>query len=132
MTKPDTGSRPLQIAGFVAIVFGMLTVFAGGRALFASDAAVGDVVPFVLRFNFMAGFAYILAGVGLLRAERSAVWISLAILAMTFLVAVALGIYIQQGGAYAPRTLAAMALRILVWASISRVAWVYIRQAQRR
>ncbi len=132
MTRAHPGNRALQIAAFVAIVFGALTVFAGGRALFASDAAIGDVVPFVLRFNFMAGFVYILAGVGLLRQERSSVWISLAILAVTFLVMAALGIYIQQGGAYETRTLAAMTLRIVVWAVISRIAWVHIRQAQAR
>ncbi|WP_113911174.1 hypothetical protein [Roseovarius dicentrarchi] len=132
MTTPTKAQRVLQITGVVAIVFGLLTVFAGGRALFASDAAIGDVVPFVLRFNFMAGFVYILAGVGLLRRERSAVWISLAILAVTFLVAVALCIHIQQGGAYEPRTGAVMILRIVVWAVITRIAWVHIRRGQAR
>ena len=135
MTKVNSGSRALQIAAGVAIIFGVLTVISGGRALFGSDAAraaMGDVVPFVLRFNFMAGFAYILAGIGLFRQERSAVWISLAILAITFLVMVAFGLHIQQGGAYEMRTVVAMTLRIAVWAVISWVAWTYIRQAPRQ
>jgi hypothetical protein len=33
----------------------------------ATRAAAGNAVPFVLWFNFLAGFAYILAGLGLLR-----------------------------------------------------------------
>ncbi len=135
MTKANPGSRALRIAAGVAIVFGALTVLSGGRALFGSDearAAMGDVVPFVLRFNFMAGFAYMLAGIGLFRRERSAVWISLAILAVTFLVMLAFGLHIQQGGAYEMRTVGAMTLRIAVWAGISAVAWKYIRQAPAR
>lgn len=135
MTKANPGSRALQIAAGVAIVFGILTVISGGRALFGSDAAraaMGDVVPFVLRFNFMAGFAYILAGIGLFRRERTAVWISLAILGVTFLVMLAFGLHIQQGGAYEMRTVAAMTLRIAVWAMLAAVAWRYIRQAPTR
>ena len=135
MTNANHGPRALQIAAGVAIIFGALTVISGGRALFGSDAAraaMGDVVPFVLRFNFMAGFAYILAGIGLLRRERSAVWISLAILATSFLVMLAFGLHIQQDGAYEMRTVAAMTLRIAIWAVISWTAWTYIRQSPRR
>jgi len=50
-------ARPLSltIAASVAIVFGALTIVAGGRALFGG-ADMGAVVPFVLWFNFCAGF----------------------------------------------------------------------------
>ncbi len=133
MAKAISGSRALRIAAGVAIVFGLLTVISGGRALFGSDAArtnLGDVVPFVLQFNFMAGFVYILAGIGLLRRARLAVAVSLAILAVTFLVMLAFGLHIQRGGAYEMRTVAAMTLRIAIWAVISKVAWTYIRQAR--
>lgn len=65
----------LWIAALVALAFGALTVLSGGRALFgsaAAQAAVGDAVPFVLWFDFVAGFAYIAAGVALIlrRAAR--------------------------------------------------------------
>ena len=62
-------ARPLSqsiIAG-VAVVFGLATVISGGRALFGG-ADMGAVVPVVLWFNFMTGFAYLLAGIGLWRA----------------------------------------------------------------
>ncbi|MDF1856502.1 hypothetical protein [Pseudooceanicola sp.] len=119
----------LLIAVGVAIVFGMLTVMSGGRALFGSEdarAAVGNAVPFVLWFNFLAGFAYIVAGIGLFLRHSPAVWISIGILAASFVVMLALGLHIAQGGAYEMRTVGAMILRTGVWAAISVVAWKHI------
>jgi len=55
------------------MVFGALSILAGGFALFggtATEAAVGDAVPFVLWFNFFAGVAYVVAGAGLLKRRR--------------------------------------------------------------
>ena len=49
-------SLTLRIAGGVAIVFGVLTIFSGGRTLLGS-ADAGAVVPFVLWFNTLAGLA---------------------------------------------------------------------------
>ena len=77
----------LRIAALVAVVFGIATVFSGGRVLFGPEAArvaAGAVVPFVLWFNFVAGFAYVLAGVGLERrtavamAIRTGLWTVIA------------------------------------------------------
>jgi len=65
--------RFLKILAVVAIVFGALTVFSGGRALFGSAearASVGNAVGFVLWFNFLAGFAYVLTGAGLWQCRR--------------------------------------------------------------
>lgn len=69
MNTLERGCRALTAAGAVGLVFGLLTVFSGGTALFGGEAArtaVGNAVPFVLWFNFIAGFFYVLAGVGLL------------------------------------------------------------------
>ena len=66
----------IVIAGIVAVLFKSLTIHSGGRALFGGKAArlaVGDALPFVLWFNFGAGFAYIIAGAGLLMQVRWAV-----------------------------------------------------------
>jgi hypothetical protein len=115
----------LLIAAIVALVFGALTVFSGGRALFGgadARAAVGDAVPFVLWFNFLAGFAYVVAGIGLLLRHRPALWLSLGILVATGLVFLAFGVHVLQGGAHEMRTVGAMILRIAVWAAISVVA----------
>jgi len=115
----------LLIAAVVAVVFGALTIFSGGRALFggtAARAAVGDAVPFVLWFNFLAGFAYVAAGIGLILRYHWAVWLSIAILAGTVLVLLAFGVHVMQGGVYEMRTVGAMILRTVVWAAIAVVA----------
>ena len=124
----------LLIAAGVAIVFGLLTVLSGGRALFGSveaRAAVGNAVPFVLWFNFLAGFAYVLAGIGLFLRHSPAVWVSIGILVSTFLVMLAFGLHTAQGGAYEMRTVGAMILRTGVWAAISVVAWKHIGRQPR-
>ena len=120
-----TTRRTLTLAAGVALVFGALTVLSGGRALFGgaeARMAVGNAVPFVLWFNFTAGFAYIVAGIGLWLSRRWALWLSLAILIATALVFVAFGIHVLGGGAYEGRTVGAMILRTGVWAAISAVA----------
>ncbi|MBT4905978.1 MAG: hypothetical protein HOK98_07230 [Rhodospirillaceae bacterium] len=121
-TNRKTG---LLIAAIVALAFGALTVLSGGRALFGAAearAAMGDAVPFVLWFNFMAGFAYVVAGIGLIRRQRWAVWLSFVILAATVLVLLAFAAHVLQGGAYEMRTVGAMILRAVVWVFISIVA----------
>jgi hypothetical protein len=54
-----TSSRPRWaiVAALVAVAFGIFTVFVGGRTLFGGPverAAAGNIVPFVLWFNFLA------------------------------------------------------------------------------
>ncbi len=117
-------SLTLRIAGGVAIAFGVLTVFSGGRTLLGS-ADMGAVVPFVLWFNTLAGLAYVVAGLGLWQGRRWAWPLSLAIFAATLLVFAAFGLHVAQGGAFEMRTVYAMALRSAVWGWI---AWV-TRQA---
>ena len=48
----------VKAASIVAIVFGLMTIISGGSVLFIESArrAAGDYVPFVLWFNFLAGF----------------------------------------------------------------------------
>lgn len=114
-------SRSMKIAAIVAIVFGALTVVSGGRALFGG-ADMGDVVPFVLWFNFGAGFAYVLAGFGLWRGAAWGRVLSLGILLATAAVFLAFLWHVLQGGAYELRTMGAMILRTAVWAAIAVIA----------
>ena len=125
MTTTSMCSRALKIAAGVAVVFGALTVLSGRRALFGgieARAAVGNAVPFVLWFNFVAGFAYVAAGIGLALRRRWALWLSLAILIATALIFTGFGIHVLRGGAHEMRTIGAMVLRTGVWAVISAVA----------
>ena len=110
---------------FVAISFGLLTIRAGGTVLFGSAAArsaAGHYVPFVLWFNFLAGFAYVVAGVGLWLERRWAAWLALVIAVATALVFAAFGVHVLACGDYELRTVAAMSLRTLVWTAIAVVA----------
>lgn len=110
----------------IAIIFGMLTVKAGGQVLFGGDAfreAAGRYIPFVLWFNFLAGFVYVVAGVGIWLGRQWAVWLSLGILLTTTLTFTAFGLYASTGGEFEVRTVAAMTLRCIVWATISLLAY---------
>mgnify|MGYP003666914361 CR=1 FL=1 len=125
MSQPNVSVWGLKAAAVVGMVFGLMTIVSGGNALFgdaAARAAVGKAVPFVLWFNFAAGFVYVVAGAGLLFRRRWALWLSVAILVATILVFIAFAIHAQQGGLYETRTVGAMILRISVWAMIAYLA----------
>jgi uncharacterized membrane protein (DUF2068 family) len=109
----------MRIAAAVAVAFGLLTLREGGTVLFGSEAArlaAGAYVPFVLWFNFLAGFVYVIAGAGLWARRRWAVWLALSVAVGTAAVFAAFGIHMLLGGAFEMRTVAAMALRTTVWA----------------
>ncbi|MCI5076847.1 hypothetical protein [Oricola sp.] len=125
MKSQSSHSRPRMIASGVAVVFGILTIASGGRALFggaAAQAAAGDAVPFVLWFNFLSGFAYVLAGFGIAMGRRWAVAFSIALVAAIAVVFALFGLHVYQGSAFEMRTVGAMTLRLLVWIAITAVA----------
>ena len=113
-------ARPLSvsIAAGVAAVFGLATVVSGGGALFGG-ADMGAVVPFVLWFNFGAGFAYVLAGIGLWRDAGWAPMLSLGIAVPTAAVVAAFLWHVGSSGAWEVRTLGAMILRTGIWIAIA-------------
>lgn len=118
-------TRTLQALAIAAILFGGLTVFSGGRALFggeAARAAVGNAVGFVLWFNFLAGFVYMLTGVALWRGLRWGVWAAGLLALGTALVAAAFGVHVMNGGAYETRTVGALGIRLLFWVIVFWVA----------
>lgn len=117
-------NRPGWLLAVAALAtgFGILTLIAGGRVLFGSSAAraaEGDYVPFVLWFNFLAGFVYIAAGVALGLARPWAARLALGIAVASALVYAAFGIHVLIGGPFTPRTAVAMALRTIVWTAIA-------------
>lgn len=118
-------SWPRMVASGVAVIFGILTIVSGGMALFggaAAQAAAGNVVPFVLWFNFLSGFAYVLAGVGIAMGRRWAVTLSIALAAAIAVVFALFGLHVYQGAAFEMRTVGAMSVRLLVWVAIAAVA----------
>lgn len=126
MTSNRFRQIPIRTVSVVAIGFGLLTIKEGGAVLFGSDAAraaAGNYVPFVLWFNFLAGFVYITAGAGLWLRRRWAMRLAMVIAAATASVFVALGAHVYAGGEYEVRTVIAMSMRTLVWTVISVIAW---------
>lgn len=124
MTSPKRGVWIKAIA-VIAIAFGLLTIREGGAVLFVdgpSRVAAGNHVPFVLWFNFLAGFTYVIAGLGLWMRRRWAAGLALAIAAATALIFAAFGAHVALGGAWEKRTLIAMSLRTLVWVGIAVAA----------
>ena len=117
MTRPLS----LTLAAPIACLFGLATLVSGGRALFGGAETEG-IVPFVLWFNFGAGFAYVAAGIGLWRGAGWARWLAFAIALSTGVVFAAFLAHVLQGGAYLPRTMGAMTLRLGVWAAIATLA----------
>ena len=114
------------VAAAVAVVFGILTVLSGGGALFggeAARAAVGNAVPFVLWFNFIAGFFYVLAGIGLFLWRGWAAQLSAVIAIATLIVFAAFGWHVATGGAFEMRTVAAMILRSGIWIAVAIPAY---------
>lgn len=130
MTTAKRGFRTWAIS-LVAVLFGLMTIKEGGAVLFgdeAARAAAGNYVPFVLWFNFVSGFAYVFAGIGLWLQQRWAIWLAIAIAAAIVLVFAAFGVHIYSGGDYEQRTVIAMSLRTLIWAVIAALAAQSLRR----
>lgn len=106
------------VAGGLAILFGVATLVEGGQVLFGGSearTAAGNVVPFVLGFNFAAGFFYLATGGLTILQKPIAVWLARALGVATIGVFVALGVHILNGGAFESRTVVAMTVRSVFW-----------------
>ena len=120
------------ITAIVAVIFGMMTIKSGGSVLFIDGEArlaAGNYVDFVLWFNFLAGFFYVVTGIGIWLDKAWAPKAAITIAALTLLVFAAFGVHILNGGEYEQRTVIAMSMRTLVWTAIAFTCW---RQLLRR
>ena len=111
----------LWVVCALALVFGLLTLKSGGLVLFTEGEfhqQAGSYVPFVVWFNFIAGFAYLAAGAGLWMRRRWGAWAAIAIAVATLLVFALLGLHITGGGSYENRTLGAMTLLVIATLSV--------------
>jgi len=118
----------LYAVAAVALVFGLATIVSGGQVLFGGEAAreaAGHYLPFVVWFNFLAGFAYVAAAVGLATGQAWAAHLALVIAVATGLVFFYFGLFVLTGAPFEMRTVGAMTLRTSLWAGI---AWFARRQ----
>ena len=113
----------LKLAAVIAVLFGAATVASGGNVLFGGGAdRAGSYVPFIVWFNFVAGFFYVAAGPGLWLRQAWAAWLAIALAVGTAAAFAALGLHIDRGGAYEARTVIAMSLRLGIWVAIAALA----------
>lgn len=129
------GNIQIRSASIIAVLFGLLTIREGGAVLFWSETArlaAGQYVPFVVWFNFLAGFAYVVAGFGLWFWRRWAAGLAVGVAAATLAVFIAFGIHITGGGGYETRTIVAMSLRSAVWIAVAAVAYRFLWRTRRR
>ncbi|MBK9040614.1 MAG: hypothetical protein IPL83_15875 [Bdellovibrionales bacterium] len=108
-----------------AIIFGIITIISGGKSLFTEVGriAAGNYVRFVLWFNFISGFVYVVAGVGLAQDRAWSGRLAVFLAAVISLVFVFLGIHILTGWAYEIRTVGAMVLRSGFWLIVARLSY---------
>ena len=125
-TRSQQRTPLIWLISLISVGFGLLTIKEGGTILFGDEAAratAGNYVPFVLWFNFVAVFAYVVAGIGLWLQQRWAVWLAASLAAATALTFAAFGIHVLLDGLYEKRTAIAMSMRTLVWSTIAALAW---------
>lgn len=113
---------PRVLLGGLAVIFGVATLFEGGRLLFGGPEAraeAGRVVEFVLRFNVAAGVVYVVAGIAMLLDRPLARFLASALAATSAIVFAALIGHICAGGGFETRTIVAMILRTGFWTALA-------------
>lgn len=121
----------LALLSVIAVVFGVATIFAGGRVLAGADPGYEVFRPLVV-FNTLMGFAYMATGVLMWRSvERGRIAAFLIFVLNTFAWAVVILLYRLDLGV-AVESVRAMALRTVVWLLLAMgAAWV-VRRGSRR
>jgi len=82
----------------------------------------------VLWFNFLSGFVYVLAGIGIVLRKPWGGMLAIALAVAILAVFALFGWHIIRGGAYEVRTMGAMVLRATVWIAIS----IFLRRTARK
>ena len=112
------------LLALVAIAFGILTLFAGGRVLAGADPGYVVFRP-LLVFNTLMGLAYVTAGVLIWRDLRRGRIAALAIFLLNLLVLAAIAWLYRRGAAVTVDSLRAMSLRTGVWLALFlATAWL--------
>lgn len=126
MTHPIPVPVWKKTLGIIAVLFAALTLFKSGQILFGPQSArdaVGDFVPFVVQFNFVAGFAYLLAGIGIFLGRHWALGMSALIALATLVTTVFFARHLLAGGAFEMQTVGALGIRSLFWIVVSLILW---------
>lgn len=118
-------NKLVKIAALVSLIFGLLTIFAGGGViadLFGMREKEGNYVLFVVWANFICGFLYLFASYGFLKKKKwtaNVVGLTVWILVAAFIVLI---VWILNKEPYETKTIFALSFRMLVTLSLLWVA----------
>jgi len=124
-THENLSLFPKSLAIF-GLIFGVITLFSGGNVLFGPETAqlaAGNFVPFVVWFNFIAGFVYILTAIFMLRRKMIAFPLALIIVLATTIATIAFAQFVSLGGSFEMRTVGALAFRTGFWAVVAYILY---------
>jgi hypothetical protein len=124
--------KAVVAVAIAAVLFGVLTVIVGVRALFGAGPGYVVYLP-LLRFNTIMGIAYVAVGVIAWRNLKLAVYGAAAICVLNLFALGTIGYLYTPDGPIARESLRAMMLRTIVWLLLLLVlAWANRGSAARR
>ena len=116
-----------NVLAFVAMLFGLVTLFAGTRVLLGTDPGYTVYQP-LLIYNVSMGLAYVLAGIVAFRHVGRGMYIAAIIFSLNLIVLGAIFYLYLEGSAIAIDSLRAMTLRTTVWLVLfSGLGWLNYR-----
>ncbi|MBD3615048.1 MAG: hypothetical protein HUJ22_00645 [Gracilimonas sp.] len=98
-----------------AILFGGITVFAGGGVLFGFFNPGYHILQPLLIFNFIMGFIYVGTGLLIWKKHSKAIYMTLFVLIFNLLILFTVGTFYLTGGNAAIQSVIAMAIRAAIW-----------------
>jgi hypothetical protein len=106
----------------VAVLFGLLTIFAGTRVLLGSNPGYLVFRP-LLIYNAAMGVVYVAAGIIAWRNIRQGMYVAAAISVLNLIVLTTIFFLYTEGNAIAVDSLRAMSLRTAVWLALFAGFW---------
>lgn len=119
----DRSIRIIQaVVAAIAVLFGALTVFAGGRVLLGADPGYEVFRP-LLVYNTVMGFVYIAGGLIAWRNLRPGRNVAAGIFILNLAILFVVFLLYWAGGEIAAESLRAMTLRSAVWLAFFTTLW---------
>lgn len=106
-----------NVLAFVAVLFGLVTIFAGARVLLGSDPGYIVFRP-LLIYNTVMGIVYVAAGITAWRNIKQGMYLAAAVFVLNLVVLTAIYFLYTEGSSIAVDSLRAMSLRTVVWLAL--------------
>ncbi len=106
-----------SVLTLVAVLFGLVTIFAGTRVLFGSDPGYIVFRP-LLIYNTIMGIIYIIAAIIAWSNFKQGMYVAAAIFLLNLVVLISIYFLYTEGSPIAVESLRAMSLRTIVWLAL--------------